>query len=402
MRANPGGEIDPKDVVGRDQFIQTFWQILDRQSVILVSERRMGKSCVIKKMRAEDADRHLIYYADVEGLETPLDFAERVCRDVDKHLTWRQKTKSRANAVMKKVAGAEIGKLVKFPPAAAELWRDLIEASLADLAQHQPRQVIFFWDELPLMLQKIAHTSGEPAAMAILDVLRSMRQTHGRVRMTYTGSIGLHHVLSTLRDAGHTNDATNDMQTVELPPISCDDAQFLAAQLILGEDLECADPLTTARSLAELTDCIPFYIHQVILAMRNRGVSASTAIAATIVQEALQHSQDPWHLRHFRERLETYYGANRVPIVLYLLDTLATEDCAVPLETLLKQFGAHFTRGTNKTVQQILQGDREPLRRILELLQADHYVCRRAADGAYMFRFPLIKRWWQFHRSLPC
>ncbi|MCP4547150.1 MAG: ATP-binding protein, partial [bacterium] len=40
MRANPGGEIAPSEVVGRDRLIQRIRQALEQQSVILVAERR--------------------------------------------------------------------------------------------------------------------------------------------------------------------------------------------------------------------------------------------------------------------------------------------------------------------------------------------------------------------------
>ena len=50
MKANPGGAIAPEDVIGRDKLIANLWNILDRQSVILSAERRMGKTTVIKKM----------------------------------------------------------------------------------------------------------------------------------------------------------------------------------------------------------------------------------------------------------------------------------------------------------------------------------------------------------------
>ena len=41
MRANPGGAIDPKDVVGRDRLIARIWEILEGQSVVLTAERRI-------------------------------------------------------------------------------------------------------------------------------------------------------------------------------------------------------------------------------------------------------------------------------------------------------------------------------------------------------------------------
>ncbi|BAZ14493.1 hypothetical protein NIES4071_63370 [Calothrix sp. NIES-4071] len=53
MKANPGGQVAPSDVVGRDSLISSFWDILERQSLVLSAERRMGKTCIIKKMQAE-------------------------------------------------------------------------------------------------------------------------------------------------------------------------------------------------------------------------------------------------------------------------------------------------------------------------------------------------------------
>ena len=61
MRANPGGEIAPEEVVGRNRLIRQLWQTLDRQSVILTAERRMGKSCVAKKMVAENPFNQLLF-----------------------------------------------------------------------------------------------------------------------------------------------------------------------------------------------------------------------------------------------------------------------------------------------------------------------------------------------------
>ena len=52
MKANPGGELALDEVIGRDQLIRRLWDTLNRQSVILIAERRMGKTSVIKKMVA--------------------------------------------------------------------------------------------------------------------------------------------------------------------------------------------------------------------------------------------------------------------------------------------------------------------------------------------------------------
>lgn len=72
MKANPGGAIAPKDVIGRDRLIANLWNILDQQSVIFSAERRMGKTTVIKKMEAEAPSNKLPIYRDLEGLRSPM------------------------------------------------------------------------------------------------------------------------------------------------------------------------------------------------------------------------------------------------------------------------------------------------------------------------------------------
>jgi hypothetical protein len=62
MKANPGGQIDPKDVIGRDTFISQIWEILAVQSISMNAERRIGKSTVMRAMvAAPRAGWHPIY-----------------------------------------------------------------------------------------------------------------------------------------------------------------------------------------------------------------------------------------------------------------------------------------------------------------------------------------------------
>jgi transcriptional regulator with XRE-family HTH domain len=46
FKANPGGDIAPEEVIGRDQLIITLWERLRQQSLIYLGERRIGKSSV--------------------------------------------------------------------------------------------------------------------------------------------------------------------------------------------------------------------------------------------------------------------------------------------------------------------------------------------------------------------
>jgi len=400
MKANPGGEIAPEQVIGRDRLIQRLWETLDSQSVVLVAERRIGKSCINKKMVAETPDNLLTVYRDVEGITKPIDFVERVYRDVSEYLNVLKRTTGRVSALLKQLSGSEIGGLVKFPEAAGAHWKPLLENTLEDLAEHQDHLVVLFWDELPSMLKSIADNSGESLAMEILDTLRGLRQMHGRLRMVYSGSIGLHHVTAALREAGHGNDATNDMRIIEVPELAFEDACFLAEELINGEQLQCEDRKGTSETIARATDCIPYYIHWVVADLKDRGNVADSKLVEQIVAEAMVDHQDSWHLQHYRERLKEYYGEDHLLVVLALLDELAVATSPVKFDQLNSCLATALHPDQSKSAEKILGGDKELLRQILMLLQRDHYIRLQPNKGTYSFRFPLIQRWWCVHRSL--
>lgn len=401
MKANPGGSIAAEDIVGRDRLVERLWQTLSRQSLVLVAERRMGKSCVIKKLQAEKPAGVLTFVRDVENVATPLEFVERIYHDVEEHLSRGQKTAARARRLLQEVAGMEIGGLIKLPAAAAPHWKSLLEKVIEDVTENQDRTVVLFWDEFPWMLQKIKRTSGEAAAMDVLDALRCLRQTHDSLRMVYTGSIGLHHVTSALVEAGHTHGPLNDMRIVEVPSLSEPDARSLAAELLRGEGLRSEDLDETADCIATEVDCIPYYIHSVVATLKDRGEVVDTGRIKQFVSEALVDPQDQWNLQHYQDRLPDYYGADRVPVVLSLLDQLAAANGPLTFDGLLSSLSIHVSIDEGEAARRILTGDSELLRQVLMLLQRDHYIQQSSDDGAYTFRFPLIKRWWRLHRNLP-
>ena len=42
MKANPGGQIDVACILGRDQVVREAWDVLERQSLVIAAERRIG------------------------------------------------------------------------------------------------------------------------------------------------------------------------------------------------------------------------------------------------------------------------------------------------------------------------------------------------------------------------
>ncbi len=253
------------------------------------------------------------------------------------------------------------------------------------LLEHQDCPVIFFWDELPLMLYDIKQQQGESVAQEILDVLRSLRQTHTNLRMVFTGSIGLHNVLTTLKRGGYANDPTNDMKIVDVPPLEQADAEDLARQLMVGEGLT-VEQESTAQEIAKAADNLPFFIHHLVDHLVLSG--GESVDIPGIVRQYMIDPQDPWHLRYYRERIDTYYLNEDKALALALLDVLALTSEPLSFDDIY-----------NRVLSQTDAFDDESTRNVLTLLQRDHYI-QQADINAYRFRFALIQQSWMIHRGL--
>ncbi|MDG4561144.1 MAG: ATP-binding protein [Candidatus Competibacter sp.] len=394
MKANPGGYVSPENVVGRDRFINDLWQILERQSLLLTAERRMGKTSIINKMKAQPSAGVVVRYRDVGAFSNPIEFVERVAEDVITHLTTLRRAAKRFEALLSSLGGTRIGGLIQLPKAVEHHWKVLLENALTDLAEHGNQRVILCWDELPWMLQKIARSQGQAVVVDLLDTLRGLRQTHANLRMVYTGSIGLRHVITALADDGYVNSPVNDMRVIEVPPLDLSDAEDLARALLQGEGL-VGDPLDeTAAVIVKLVDAIPFYIHHMVAALKVRGQTVTPTMAEEACAEAL--ANDPgWDLEHFRERLGEYYG-ERAVVVRAVLDQLADNE-PLGLDQLHERQKTTLSPD-NGFARRIVEGDREALRTLLKLVQRDHYL-RQQPDGCYLYRFDLIRRWWRLDRG---
>lgn len=388
LKSNPGGRIPVEGIIGRDSLTESAWTALDVQSLLMNAERRIGKTSLLQKMEAEAPPGWFVVSKDLEGIHSAAGFALSIYKDVEAHLSKWKRTARSARQLLTGLGGTEIGGVVKLPAGKETPWKALLTQAVEDLIQEQQEsRLVFFWDEVPYMLQAISAREGEPVAMEILDVLRSLRQKHSSFRMVLTGSVGLHHVIASLKEQGHSNAAVNDMYELEVPPLAREDACELARALIAGEELTCESVEETATAIATAADCIPFYVHHIVRQLKLSNSVASPQTVEETVAAQLLDANDPWNLGHYRDRLTTYYPGSE-KLVIAILDTLAT--ASEPLKT------DDVLRMVSSTIE---FDNRDRLLTFLRLLERDHYL-KRSADG-YAWKFPLIARWWRTDRDLP-
>ena len=389
MKANPGGTIDPKFVIGRDRLIQSIWEALEQQSVRINAERRIGKTSVIRKMKAEPADGWFPVFQDLERIHSPEEFAREVYDTVQHFLGRWRRTANRATQFLENSKIGIGGH--SWETKKRRYWKELLVTSVEDLVTEKTEdRLVLFWDEVPYMIDNIRKRDGEPIAAEVLDTLRSLRQTHPDFRMVFTGSIGLHHVLSTLHDARLATAPVNDMRSIEVTPLTPMDAQQLAAMLIEGETLSTSDIDAAAETIARETDGFPFYIHHIVSYLNQEQCPATLDMIEGVVTRLLVDADDPLELSHFRTRIDVYYHEPKdAELVRLVLDGLAPDATPASVNELLSRINAMSGE----------HDDRERLLKMLRPMERDHYLSR-TSDGEYQFRFSLIRRWWKLDRGL--
>ncbi len=385
MKANPGGSIHPTAIVGRDRLITQIWKRLEQQCVLLNAERRIGKTSVIKKMVAEPLKGWFGVYQDLEDIKLASDFAVAVHDEIQQFLG---RTKRTVNAAKDFYEKHDFGDLTKRQ---GRPWKGLLTTAIKDLIEAKSTQrLVMFWDEIPYMIANIAQAEGEQAAADVLDTLRKLRNQYPDLRMVFTGSIGLHHVLTSLHAAGIATEPINDMAAIEVTPLAPADALDLARQLIKGEGLKSDHVDQAAEAITEETDHFPFYIQHVISSLVQDQLPANTTQIRELVQRHLVDANDPWELSHFRTRIPIYYRDPRdAKLVGLLLDALCVTETHRSLNELQNDINSQSDQFD----------DRDLLVRVLRLMERDHYLTRDS-DGKYQFRFPLIRRWWKLDRGL--
>ena len=234
---------------------------------------------------------------DLEKIHTTDEFALSVFEQIHQHLSLWKRAAHKTRKFFDSIGGTEVGGLLKLPAGKDKQkhWKGLLSHAVEDLVgQQAPNRLVFFWDEMPYMLDNVRRREGEDTAMEVLDVLRALHQGAEGFRMVLTGSVGLHHVLGKLKAADYKNEPFNDTYRVKVMPLAQADACDLARRLLQGEQLKPAAPAKSAAVIAEEGDDFPFYIHHIVRHLKLAHSPAEPDEIRKAVIDQLVDSNDPW------------------------------------------------------------------------------------------------------------
>jgi hypothetical protein len=385
IQINPGGTLTPEQTWNYDELIAEIAAALEVQSVYFTGERRMGKTSVLKKLRAVAQHLHIVYL-DVESIRSAADFTKALYGEVmrERPVAGRLLEKSLdLGRRVRKVSAKDLS--VEFGSLADKDWSAALDGLIRAANEKDPALVLCL-DELPQMLSNIASDGDPSAARNVLDLLRTFRQTNERVRFVYTGSVGLHHVERKLRELGAAWAPTNDMRQIDIPPFERSEAEALASTLLMNGSVPTESVDVVAALVAELSEGIPYYIHGLADRLRSLRRPVEPGDVDMVLAAAIADPDDPFDLRHYITRIAEYYGDDEAT-VLCVLDTVAINE-GLSFNQLHKLLP---TRGIDSV-------DREELLRVIELLRRDHYLT--TDQGSFSFRRRVVAQAWRVRRYL--
>ena len=389
MQINPGGRLDTKDVMGRDNEIARYWSVLERQGLIISAERRIGKTHIVLKMLDECRNGYLPFYQDLERVHSMGDLIRSIYDTIQQSLSTWPKLKAHiakwSSLLPNKIASVNL-------PTGASTWHVLLSEAFDDLIGiADERCILMLWDEFPLMLHNLQQREGSDTAIQLLDHLRALRIARaGRLRFLFTGSIGLHLVLRSLRKAGNANDPVNDMLSLTVPPMAHEDTCELAAALLKETRAASVQIPDLAARIAGEIGGFPYYVHHVVDQLNLLRRPPTLQDVSSAVDILVYDSEDPANINYYVTRLSLYYTAADRAVAVVILDTMACLTSPAPVPELL-----NLCRHREPSLTD------ERFREVLTALAEDHYIeLRKCADGtAYDFRWQLVKRWWKERRS---
>lgn len=357
---------------------------LNGRGLFLSAERRIGKTHVLLKMSEECRPGYLPVYQDLEAVHSIADLIRSIYAAADRSLRTRPGVKARvakwSSLLPQKIAGVDL-------PTADTTWPVLLADAFDNLAGIADGAcVLMLWDEFPLMLHNLQRAGSQDTAIQLLDHLRALRLAHAnRFRFLFTGSIGLHLVLRSLREAGNANDPVNDMMSLTVPPMADEHTSHHAAALLAETAAEAPDIADLAARIVDQVGGFPYYVHHVVDQLDQLRRPPTVDDVSTAVENLINDPHDPANLKYYVNRLSQYYTDSQRSLALLVLGMIARQPGAVPVPTLL-----------NLCKHQKQSLDDEQLRDVLALLAEDHYIEPATSFGpaSYDFRWQLVKRWW--------
>ena len=378
---NPGGIVDPDDLVGRDRELRLLLQAIANGGAYVVGDRRMGKTSLIRKAQRElESVGHAVVYVSAETSDLAivraalLDGVRREGRLGKALQQWEGELSGSADL---SVLGTGVRLQGSVKKTGSTKEADLLQVCAEAVRRGGPHRVVLFIDEISVLANHL-HDERPGSGAEFLHSLRRSRQSVDGVSVVLAGSVGLHNAIADLAPI-------NDLPEIGVGPLAREEAVLLGRRLI-RDRFAVADEAGFAEALAIECSDIPYYIQRVVNDLDGRGVAApGPPDVRETVEAAL--TTNAWKTDHYRTRIEHYYRDD-APIVRAAMDAVADRTTAMSVADLA---------GDLEASAPLNPPERSRVGQVLRKMQRDHYV--RAVPGGYVIATEMLRRIWAATRD---
>ena len=384
---------EPDELYGRADFIDYLWKLLEGNNVLLLAPRRFGKSGVMRHILLKPRANFLPLSFELEDVDSPEEFVWRVTRELLAHDHVRNllshATKLPASLmgwVKKNFDQAEFeGAKIKFKSEIREDWREAARRMLIEL-EKADETIIFLFDELPAMLDRIIEKHGDSSARDFLAWFRTVRLEQKDVlrrhRFMVAGSVGIDQIL---RKLGAT-DKLVDFARVTIEPLDNPTAEDLAQALALSYSIGWSSPLSI--KLSELIGApVPYFIHIFFSQLGQMPLNQRTTLTVPelerVYRERVLGPTCRHYFDHYSSRLKRY-GKTGEKAALSILRAVAGQQ-RISRPALYDIYEKARGRGASDQQFDELMAD----------LEYDWYLRLDPDTNEFYFRLKVMQDWWR-------
>lgn len=379
-----GQVVEGENFFDRANEINRLWRGLETDNVLLLAPRRVGKSSLLRRMKANCKEKGFAgIYLDVSDCSDELKFVQRLYAGILEHHgsaeqlwsgiqnSWLGKTISRV-----KKAGAA-GFSIEFGDRESQ-WARMGEELAASLESLEGKTLIQV-DELPVFVLKLLNRSDETDQARVREFLywlRRLRQDYPQVRWMLAGSIGLDTVASRLNIA----DSINDLRLETLGAFDEPTAHALLQELSEAYSVRLDDAVRS-HILARVGWLVPYYLQLVFDQLRDCKTPGTADVDNAIYTLLDAHHKGLFDF--WRQRLRDEMGRPDADHAAALLHPASRAPEGVRRSIFKQALTAAIPDADARE---------DKVRYLLDVLENDGYLVEE--DKLWRFRSPLLREYW--------
>jgi len=279
---------------------------------------------------------------------------------------------------------------VKLRDAASTDWREHMQALMSRISTAE-KPVVFFLDELPMLLDRLCKTEeGKGEAVALMRWLRELRQAPAmnQLRFVLAGSIGIERILNQIGEIATINDFERMKLQVFTRPVAEQFLDSLAATYSFALD---------SKSRSSMIDLIgppvPYFL-QVLFsetrkACEEEQIPASPEMITRAYREKVLGEDCKTYFDHYYTRFRLYYPPHLEAAAKSVLRELA-------------QVGEMRRDACQQFYREVVgdKFDTNEFAGMMADLEYEFYVAFDADQRVYRFACKLLRDWWLRHYGL--